>query len=791
MFILSPAGYVIQVEQDTPLSLIGRESKPSTVAKNLPGQRFDTEAPGKYDISFLTGESVTIDCQFETGSFGGLPKYLFDIWGGPAAPNAHVRAWVTNINHLSLLITDKDGGTVATCQLPGFDIIPEGQLVRFRFGWSNDGKIPQQLQSNWNAAYLNVNGTNCDWAVSAPLWDAWRPNFILVGGDFVSPHAFNGIIRRVAISDLENPDALSTTPLTPPRLLEARISHAGDLTVTGSCLFSEPSYVTNVVLTGAGAVTVGQAAILAAGGRVGSDVFVPVALVPGIDDTTNCQIFANTLASNIIGCLLPSDMPTITSALIGLSGSLSVVGTFLLSRGAYPDTIQVFGPGAVVLTKLQVTTAGGTWTDTNILIPVALVPGINGTSTCAVTADAHTSAVHVMFAAPTVSAANIAHLGDVTITGTGMLSTAPASNSVTYTLGGAAVVLTAAAILAAGGSFGMTSIVVPAALVLGASNLASMVVHSNSQDSNVRMCTLPSDVPTVSSAIIGFDSGLVLSGTNLLSRVPNVSSIDIQDPGAVSLTRSDVETGGGTWTDTDISIPAALVPGIANSTCAVTANAQVSVGWTVIQWPAPAPVISAADIAHLGDLTITGTGMLSTAPAANSVILTGAGAVTLSALDVTTGGGTVTATSIVIPAALVPGIDGTSSAKVNANLQNSNVVVCSEPLPDAPFVTPRVALGLPAAVIVTPDLNLDIVGGNFLSRTPNVSSIDIADPGAVSLTRAVVVAAAGGVWTDDHILIPVALVPSIDNTSTYTITSNIQTTVSNPIGGPSSIDPPS
>lgn len=77
-----------------------------------------------------------------------------------------------------------------------------------------------------------------------------------------------------------------------------------------------------------------------------------------------------------------------------------------------------------------------------------------------------------------------------------------------------------------------------------------------------------------------------------------------------------------------------------------------------------------------GDLTLTGTGFLSVAPDVTKVTITGTGAVVLTSTQITTGGGTVSNTSIVIPAALVPGIAvTTSSARVTADALNSPVVV--------------------------------------------------------------------------------------------------------------------
>lgn len=90
-----------------------------------------------------------------------------------------------------------------------------------------------------------------------------------------------------------------------------------------------------------------------------------------------------------------------------------------------------------------------------------------------------------------------------------------------------------------------------------------------------------------------------------------------------------------------------------------------------------APVLTLADLGTpgVGDLTLTGTTFLSVAPDVTSVVITGTGAVTLTAAQITTGGGSVAATSIFIPAALVPGVAlATSSAQVKANEKSSAVV---------------------------------------------------------------------------------------------------------------------
>jgi len=83
---------------------------------------------------------------------------------------------------------------------------------------------------------------------------------------------------------------------------------------------------------------------------------------------------------------------------------------------------------------------------------------------------------------------------------------------------------------------------------------------------------------------------------------------------------------------------------------------------------APTLTLADKDTPGAGDLTLTGTTFLSVAPDVTTVVITGTGAVTLTSTQIISGGGTVGATSIFIPAALVPGIaNATSFVKVLAN----------------------------------------------------------------------------------------------------------------------------
>jgi hypothetical protein len=107
-----------------------------------------------------------------------------------------------------------------------------------------------------------------------------------------------------------------------------------------------------------------------------------------------------------------------------------------------------------------------------------------------------------------------------------------------------------------------------------------------------------------------------------------------------------------------------------------TAGLVTVVSMTAAQIAAPVVTLSDLGTPGAGDLTLTGTTFLSIAPDVTSVIITGTGAITLTSAQIITGGGTVGATSIFIPAALIPGVAlVTSFAKVQANEKNSNALV--------------------------------------------------------------------------------------------------------------------
>lgn len=80
--------------------------------------------------------------------------------------------------------------------------------------------------------------------------------------------------------------------------------------------------------------------------------------------------------------------------------------------------------------------------------------------------------------------------------------------------------------------------------------------------------------PTVASGVLAGD--LTITGTKLLSLIPNESYVIITGTGAVTLSRTTILAAGGTaaFTDTNIVIPAALIPGVVVATSSVQVQAD-------------------------------------------------------------------------------------------------------------------------------------------------------------------------------------------------------------------------
>jgi hypothetical protein len=179
--------------------------------------------------------------------------------------------------------------------------------------------------------------------------------------------------------------------------------------------------------------------------------------------------------------------------------------------------------------------------------------------------------------------------------------------------------------------------------------------------------------PTISAANIaaGGTYILTITGTKFLSLAPDVSSVRI---GTTTLSATQITTAGGTFTDTSIVIPEALIPlSMIVGTTPVYVTADDHTVSHAIAATNSAPVLGAGGAVLSTDLTLTGTGFRSILPNLTSVIITGDGAVTLTAAQIlAVAPGAITDTSIVIDSTLIPGVViTTSSAQVAANALTS------------------------------------------------------------------------------------------------------------------------
>ena len=158
--------------------------------------------------------------------------------------------------------------------------------------------------------------------------------------------------------------------------------------------------------------------------------------------------------------------------------------------------------------------------------------------------------------------------------------------------------------------------------------------------------------PTISAANIaaGGTYALTLTGTKFLSLAPDVSSVTI---GITTLSATAIAAAGGTFTDTSIVIPEALVPLsmiVGTTLVYVTADNQTTVGHAIAVTNT-APTIATAVIGG-GNLTLTGTGFRSILPLLTSVTTTGhVGTMTQANI---LAHGSISDTTIVIPTATTP-----------------------------------------------------------------------------------------------------------------------------------------
>jgi hypothetical protein len=187
--------------------------------------------------------------------------------------------------------------------------------------------------------------------------------------------------------------------------------------------------------------------------------------------------------------------------------------------------------------------------------------------------------------------------------------------------------------------------------------------------------------PAITSAVVdvGNTYHLTITGTNLDSLAPDISTVTIVGSTTVTYTFAYIAAHGGSvgaHPTTSVVIPEALLPaGIVAGTSTVSVTADNQPVSHAITAANTIPTVATATLS--GDLNIAGTGLRSLAPNTTSVIITGTGAVTLTQAQILgVSGGSISDTLIVVKASLIPSVVAVNShVAVTANTLTSTPVV--------------------------------------------------------------------------------------------------------------------
>ena len=159
--------------------------------------------------------------------------------------------------------------------------------------------------------------------------------------------------------------------------------------------------------------------------------------------------------------------------------------------------------------------------------------------------------------------------------------------------------------------------------------------------------------PTITTGVV--DAGgtyhLTITGTNLDSLVPDISTVTIVGSTTVTYTLAYIAAHGGTvgaHPTTSVVIPEALLPaGIVASTSTISVTADNQTVSHTITVADTAPTIATAVLTTV--LTLAGTGFRSVLPLLTSVTTGGVHVGTMTAANILAAGGSISDTAIVIP----------------------------------------------------------------------------------------------------------------------------------------------
>lgn len=361
--------------------------------------------------------------------------------------------------------------------------------------------------------------------------------------------------------------------------------------------------------------------------------------------------------------------PKITGAVIDSpsAGILRISGTGLTSLEPEITRVTITGATTVTVTQAQIIAAGGSISATQIDVPASLLPVITaGSSVALVTSDGSSNSVDLLTTTGWTSTNWTGSYNAFThVTGntTALTNTLAAVVGVIYTISVTITGRTTGTVTVTFGGVAGSAISTSTTTSIAATSTGTLsIAPSTSFDGTVAISigTAASVVtslvanPAVTTATLRRGAAATTALTFL---TPDVTLID----SAASFVAGDVGKS--------IKISGAATPGN-NGTFVIASRVDGNTITYVNASGAPEP----AD--YTLELDIVGTGMASSAPNLTSVIITGAGAVTLTQTQIlAVTGGVVSATSIVVPVTLIPSVaPTTSSVQIRAHNQLSTPV---------------------------------------------------------------------------------------------------------------------
>ena len=606
--------------------------------------------------------------------------------------------------------------------------------------------------------YANKRKQPCYIPYSNPANTAQAGYIDLDETDAVIRSAGSGKIAGFSAAGLISVVSLTASEKLAPTITSLTLSGGGDLTIVGTHLLSILPDVSSVTLDGAGvgavaAVTKTKAQIEVAGSYSDTTIVIDSSLIPGMQAGDYAVVSADSQTSNT--GYVPAVISGITLNSPGL-GDMTIAGLGFLSTAPAVSSVTITGGitgSPKTLTKTQIEVAGS-FIDTAIVIDASDLTGLAGGDTVVVTSDGVASNTYNLPAIITAATLNSPTAGDVTIDGVGFASTAPNTTSVLLTgaVTGSPLTLTAAAISGGGGTVSDTQIVIPTALVPTLGPGDTIVVTSDTHASNTYNLA-----PEVTAAAL-LAGDLTITGVGLASTGPATTTVTVTIGGVPSVVaQADFDS----INDTTIVILAAHLVGMAEGdSFYVTADGVDGTTYTL-------PEITAAtkDAPGAGDLTIDGVG-LNTAPV--SVLLTGTiggSPKTLTSAAIISGGGSVSATQIVIDSSDLTGLAGGDTVVVTSGTADSNTYNL------APEIT-AATLDAPGAG----DITIDGIGFDGVSPVVRLYGAGIGD---VNRTKAQILAAGGvAAYGDTQVIIPAAIIPFLAAGDEVTVTADGTTSAS-------------